>query len=549
MLRLVKAEKARRSLYEFVRQAWSVVEPAQPFIDNWHIRAICEHLEAVTRGEIHYLLINVPPGHAKSLLVCVFWPAWVWINRPAWRGLFGSYSSDLSLRDSVKCRALIESPWYRLRFSDPVGEGQTLIGSPSWELSGDQNVKSYFTNTTTGARLALSVGGKATGFRGNTIVVDDPLNAQDAMSKLKRDEAIFWWDKVMSSRLNDLAHDSRVIIMQRLHEDDLSGHVLDQPGDVRYEHLCLPSEFETARRARTYVEKKEHVPGCPGRGAPRVYDSVHPVTGEVETLTVYGDCPCKTRKELFWIDPRTQEGELLFPELFPKKVLDEMKVPLGSAGYAGQHQQRPAPEDGERFKRSWWRFWKPDGLAPNEQCPRPRKCYEGPARALPTIHQTVISLDCSFKDTDGTDYVVFQVWGTNKADRFLLDQVRGRLSFTATIQQFRLLCAKYPTAYKKLVEDKANGSAVIDTLTREIPGIVAVNPEGGKEARAAAIQPQVESGNVFLPEGAPWLEAFIDELASFPLGKNDDQVDAMSQALLDLAGSVGMTRAIAMSKS
>ncbi len=158
------------------------------------------------------------------------------------------------------------------------------------------------------------------------------------------------------------------------------------------------------------------------------------------------------------------------------------------------------------------------------------------------MHRIVLSLDASFKDTDGTDFVVFQVWGCNKADRFLLDQSRARRSFTSTLTEFRRLVAKWPMARKKIVEDKANGSAIIDTLQSEIAGIVAVNPEGGKEARAAAIQPQVESGNVYLPDGAPWLEEFVAEFTSFPNGKHDDQVDALSQALLELADSTGMSR-------
>ena len=227
-LTAIKAEQARRSFYRFVKQAWSVVEPAQPLLDGWHVEAMCDHLQAVKEGHIRKLLINIPPGHAKSKIVSVCWPAWVWAaGRPSWRLLAGSYASELAIRDSVGCRALIESPWYQNNFAR------------EWELSGDQNVKGYFTNTATGARLAISVGGKATGFRGNCVMVDDPLNVIDAPSKLKRDEAIFWWDKAMSSRVNDLSRDAGFDRIGAVVPGGQVDRSLFEPG-LREEEVHLP---------------------------------------------------------------------------------------------------------------------------------------------------------------------------------------------------------------------------------------------------------------------------------------------------------------------
>ena len=494
----MRAEKARRSLHEFVRQAWPIVEPATPFQDNWHIGAICAHLEAISRSEITRLLINVPPGHAKSLLVAVLWPAWVWTQRPSWRGLFASYAYDLAERDSVRCRTLIRSDWYRI-----------FMETGDWRIVSDQDTKGYYVNTASGFRFSTSVGAQATGWRGDAVIVDDPLSAKESPSKHARQEAIYWWDKVMSSRLNDMNRGARVIIMQRLHEEDLSGHVLAEGG---YEHLCLPSEFDPRRRAITY----HNVPIANPSSLPALAAFL---PGE--------------RREL-WRDPRTEDGELLFPALFSARVLAQARKDLGSDGFAGQHDQRPAPEGGDQFRKSWWRFWKPDGTAA-ERCPRPDGCWEGPARALPKLDGTIISLDAAFKATDSSDFVVFQVWGAAQADRFLLAQVRARMSFTDTLATFRRLGGQWPAARHKLVEDKANGSAIIDTLKSEIGGIIAVNPEGGKEARAAAVQPQIESGNVYLPDGAPWLGAFVEEFAMFPRGRHDDQVDALTQALIDLS--------------
>lgn len=486
-----RAEAARRSLREFVRQAWHVVEPAMPYMHGWHIDAICDHLQAVTRDEIDRLLITIPPGHAKSLLVSVLWPAWTWATNPAERSLFGSYSMDLAVRDSVRCRDLIESDWYRTTFA------------PDWSLKDDSNAKDWFQNTASGFRVSLSVGGQSTGLRGNLVVVDDPLNVKRASSAIEREGAIRWWDVAMSSRFNDMRRQRRVIIMQRLHEQDLAGHVLAQGG---YEHLNLPTRFEEKRRCVTYVRKPEG------------------------------------RTELFR-DPRTVENELLFPSLFTPAVVEQAEKDL-RGDFFGQHQQRPLPATGGTFKKAWWRFWKPDGTGADVS-PRPDGCYEGPARPIPErFDRVVISLDANFKgvQSKGNDPVVFVVVGCKGADRFVLDRVRLFVGFTETLSAFRLLVKKFPKAYRKLVEEKANGAAIIESLQAEIGGIVPIDPEGGKEARASAVAPQVESGNVYLPDGAPWLDEWVDEFATFPKGAHDDQVDALSQALLELLTSDSAAR-------
>ncbi len=473
------AELSRRSFKRFIVEAWSILEPQMPFRENWHVDAIAQHLEAVARGQISRLVINIPPGHAKSMLAAVLWPAWIWTWIPSFRGLFSSYSGDLAIRDSVKCRSVVESQWYQERFCQ------------DWRLSSDQNVKGFFQNTQTGFRLSLSVGGKTTGFRGRLCLVDDPLNATDAPSKLARDAAINWWDQGMSTRLDPGG--ALVIIQQRLHEDDLAGHALAQGG---YEHLMLPSEYDPKRATVTSL------------GTP---------------------------------DPRKESGELLFPTMFTEEVLKEAKIRLGSDGYAGQHDQLPTPPGGGMFKKKWWRFWrwKEDAPFGGE---RPKGCNEYPTKLIQKLawkwDSVVMSVDCTFKSVEASkgkdpDYVVITVWGCKDADRFLLYRFRKRVGFGDTCDAIREASREFPNAYRKLVEDKANGSAVIETLQGEISGIIAVDPEGGKEARANAVAPQVESGNVYLPESAPWLDEWVGEFASFPRGKHDDQVDSMTQALID----------------
>lgn len=203
------------------------------------------------------------------------------------------------------------------------------------------------------------------------------------------------------------------------------------------------------------------------------------------------------------------EGEPLWPEHgFDKERMEQIRVDVGSRVFNALYQQRPSAADGNILKRDWWSYYD----------------------SAPPFASMLISVDATFKDEDTSDFVVIQVWGKVQANMYLVDQVRAKMNFPATIQTIRNVTKKYPEAHWKLVEDKANGSAIIATLHREIGGIVAINPEGGKVARVNAVSAYIESGNVFLPRTS-WTQDFVEEAASFPNGKHDDQVDAMSQAL------------------
>jgi predicted phage terminase large subunit-like protein len=476
LLAEIDQEQATRSLREFARQAWPIIEPSTPFVPGWHIDAIIEHLAAVTYGQIRKLLINVPPRHMKSLLVSVLWPAWEWIRWPERRWLYSSYAASLSIRDSVKCRRLIESPWYQQRWCD------------RYALTGDQNTKGRFENDKSGYRLSTSVGGAATGEGGDRIVSDDPHNVQEAESDPIRKGTTDWFDVVMSTRVNDPRTAAMVIVMQRCHQRDLSGHVIEQGG---WEHLCLPAEYEGPSRATS----------------------------------------------IGFSDPRTQPGELLWPERFGPSEIEALKRSLGSYAAAGQLQQRPSPAGGGIFKRHWFRYWQPRGMnLPPVTVSMPDGTHASIV-AIEAPHRTdmqIQSWDCTFKDLNTSDYVVGQMWARLGSMFFLGDQIRERLDCPGTVKAVRQLTNKWPATVAKLIEDKANGSAVIQMLSREIPGLLPVNPEGGKVARAAAVSPLIEAGNIYLPHPlwAPWVNDFIEECAAFPNGAHDDQVDAMTQALL-----------------
>jgi predicted phage terminase large subunit-like protein len=472
----IDCELATRSLREFVRLAWPAVEPSTPFVPGWHIDVIVEHLEAVTYGQIRNLLINVPPRHMKSLLVSVFWPAWEWIRGPERRWLYSSYGAQLSIRDSVQCRRLIESPWYQVRWSD------------RFALISDQNTKSRFDNNRSGYRLSTSVGGAVTGEGGDRIVCDDPNNVNEVESDSVRKATNDWFDVVMSTRVNDPKTAGKVVVMQRCHQQDLSGHLLEQGG---WEHLCLPAEYEGP-----------------------------------SNLTSIG-----------WSDPRSTHGELLWPERFGPKEIESLKRSLGSYAAAGQLQQRPSPAGGGIIKRHWFRYWQPRGA---NLPPITVRLPDGSTASIAAIDvpqrvdEQIQSWDCAFKNLATSDYVVGQVWGRVGSAYLLGDQVRARMDCPTTVKAVRELSQRWPCTLAKLIEDKANGSAVIQMLSHDIPGILPVTPEGGKVARAQAVSPLIEAGNIYLPhpQYAPWVNDFIEECAAFPNGAHDDQVDAMTQALL-----------------
>jgi predicted phage terminase large subunit-like protein len=214
-------------------------------------------------------------------------------------------------------------------------------------------------------------------------------------------------------------------------------------------------------------------------------------------------------------DPRKEDGDLLWPERFPRAEVDTLKRRLGPYAAAAQLQQRPTPRAGGMFKR--------DKLM----------MYDFPPELLfeKDIADSCWSWDCAFKGTEDSNYVVGQAWVRIMGNFYLVHQVRDRMTFSATKKAIRACSAKYDRIRRILIEDKANGPAVIDDLKATVPGMYPVEPEGGKEARAAVTEPIWESGNIYVPARAPWVEDFMQECAEFPRGSYDDQVDAMTQAI------------------
>lgn len=463
---------------EFTQQAWPILEPDVPFLPNWHLNLIAEHLEAISAGELVKLIVNVPPGTMKSLLCSVIWPVWDWIENPGRRFGTASHAQSLATRDSVKSRRLIQSEWFQKTYGK------------IFQLTSDQNQKTRYENNRTGFRMALSVGG-ATGERFHIRVADDPHNIDDIESDLIREGVIDWARYTWSQRVADPKKPYEVLIMQRLHERDLTGYYLELGG---YEYIMIPMEFETDRKFHTVL------------GA----------------------------------DPRKAEKELLFPDRFPREVVDAEKVKLGEFGTASQYQQNPSPSSGGIFKKKWLRFWKYPGL---DLPPVMTKDEDGNIieclivdlpEALAGLLQ---SWDMTFTSTTDSDFVVGQIWGWLGADRFLLDQYRDRADFVKTVKAFTDLTKKWPKARGKFVENKANGPAVISLLRSQISGIIPIEPYGDKVARARAVALDFASKNVYLPHPSlfSWVGPFIERLVLFPNVSHDDEIDSLSQGLLILS--------------
>ena len=466
---VVTAESAKSILQytfvQFLTEAWQILEPVTERQWNWHLDLICEYLTLIQKEDFKNafgqqcegIIFNVPPRTMKSLLISVFFPAWVWTIKPERRFMFVSYSEKLSTQHSIYRRAVMESDWYQERWGTV------------FRFSKDQNLKHHYENSRRGAMFATGMQSTATGLGGDILIFDDPLNPEQALSDAEREAINLRFDSTFRSRINDPKTGVKIIVMQRLHELDLTGHVLSKERD-RWKHVSLPAIAEEPEDAAYPVTEKPH---------------------------------------------HRNPGDLLWPERLPQAFLDSQKIGMGSWAFAGQYQQNPAPLDGGIIKRAWVRFY----------------------RELPANFDYLVqSWDCTFTGGDRSDFVAGQVWGRSGATYYMLPyRIYERLDFAPTRAAIKSCHALFPKANAILIEDKANGPAVIDELRKEIAVIVPVSPNGGKLSRAQAMAPLWESGSVQLPDpqvfNLPWMETYIHSICTFPRAAHDDDVDATSQAL------------------
>lgn len=628
------------SFYAFAKEAWSNIEGV-PFIDGWHLHALCEHLEAVTFGYISKLLINVPPRTGKTSIISIMWPAWNWIINPSLKFVYASYATKISLDHSRLCRMLIESPWYQERWGHIV------------QISKDQATKGHFTNTALGHRIATSVSAGTTALGGDILVClpyhtkihtedglleigdivenrlpfsvltynhskyllehkeieayesreaeeiilikghnfslectpnhpiyvfkkgyipasylrigdtlyctnisadveftrvnnivrhrliigleiikknvrvynirikdnhnyfangvlvhncDDPNDAKDGESDASREAANDYISRVWPSRLNAGGLGAQVIVQQRVHEMDVSGFVMDKDEGKKWVSLILPMEFEESRPCSTVI------------------------------------LPSSNKK--VWRDPRQKEGELLWPNGLGAKKIKELKVQMGTYNYAGQYQQRPAPEEGGIIKKDWFKWWK--------------------KAAPPKTIQVIQSWDTALEGNDHNCWSACTTWGLFEDDKkqnqlILLNLWRGKVEFPELRARAKLLAADYRdngdidlkadgrhVPDMILVEAKTSGISLIQELTRAGIIVTRFDPSkyGDKTQRVRLITHLIEAGKIWLPARPPeyvklrtWANIFMTECALFPNSQSRDLVDTMTQAVLRLTAS------------
>jgi len=448
----------RHGLRGFVEAAWPQIEACDLILEP-HIPLICAHLEAAHRGEIRDLVIAVPPGTSKSVVTSILWPAWGWTIDPTRKWMHTSYAEDLSLSFARRTLELISGEWYRARWPNfgVKGGGRASAGD-FWLTSG-------------GRRFSTMLRGVATGVHAHILVCDDPhkpsdlsLGGESAKAALSKDWAK--WTGTFSSRHADAATFTRVVIAQRLHEDDVSGRMLQSPRTVS---VTLPMEYVPERR-------------------------------------------CETRWGSDW---RSSRGELLAPRRFPPEVIAAKKDPvtgMSRSDYASQMQQSPSPDEGGLFLREWFgRRWS---VLP------------------PELTDWAMFVDATFKASKDSDYVAIGVWARVKSQPYLVDITNARLTFSETLAEILRLKQTWPQIRMVGIEDKANGSAIIDVLSASVPGVVPLTPRGSKHARASACTPMLRGlPGVVFPQHHPEIGALIDQASNFPAGSHDDLVDMLSYAL------------------
>lgn len=497
----------RGGLLEFVRYFWPILEPGTKFVDGWALEAICEHLEAVTSGEITKLLINVPPGFMKSLLTDVFWPAWEWgpMEMPHLRYVTFSYSSSLTERDNGKFKDLITSTEYQAMYGSVVNPRKT----------GETKVS----NWKHGWKLASSVGGVGTGERGDRAIIDDPHNVKESESKPVRQETIRWFRESLSSRLNDMENGAKIVIMQRVNEEDVSGTIIGEMDG--WCHLLIPMEF-------VWSEDDDGEPFATDIG---------------------------------WVDPRWKptpqecDGDLAWEERFPERIIPGMKKDAGPFAWASQYQQTPETRGGAIFERQWWQPWEPaDGK-------------------FPVFTYVVASCDSAFGSKENSDPSACVVLGIFENENgfnrvMVIEAWRRSLKFSGPqlVPQPREKGMAFLERQRKswglvewladtcnrrkadrlLIENKASGISASQSLANSHPyagwAVQLVEPKGDKWARAQSVQPTFSAEMVYIPWPLrQWGADLVDEMAIFPKGKFDDLTDATTQGIKHLR-DIGLLR-------
>ncbi len=459
-MRPLVADHLSHSFSAFVKKAWTVLQPNRKLIWSWHYDYLCEYLTMVKEGRLLRLIVNVPPRTLKSTMITIMYPVWVWLTEPSHNFMAACYSAELSTEHSLMRRKLLQSEWFQRLWGD------------KFHMSADCNQAAQFMNDRGGQMIATSVGGSPWGRGCDTGILDDPLSADQAQSDTERTRANRWINTTFRSRLNDPATGAIILVMQRLHELDPTGFLLEQEPGI-WTLIRIPLEAEEDERW------------------------VFPLSGRVV---------------------ERRRGEILQPDRFTPAVVNEKRV--CRLIFAAQSQQRPAPVEGNLIKRTEVKYY--GGIDPSTG--------QADERLPEHFDWKLISVDCAFKDLATSDFVAICVIGVKGRKKFILNFVNKHLDTAATEAEIlrqrevhRPLCAV-------LVEDKANGPAVVQRLKTTVSGVVEINPRGGKIARMFAVAAEWQAGDWFVDRNAAWTPDFIEQITTFPNARHDDMCDSMSQA-------------------
>ena len=443
----------RNDLVAFVERSFHDLNPETEFIPNWHTEVIAEAVEQCRTSKLRRLIINLPPRSLKSHMTSIAFVAWVLGHNPAAQIICASYAQDLADKLAGDCRSLMMAEFYKDLF-------------PATRLATSRQAVHDFSTSAKGFRLATSVGGVLTGRGADFIIIDDPLKPDEALSESQRKAVNDWYDHTLASRLNNKRDGCIIVIMQRLHEDDLVGHLLQQ-SDWRV--LKFPA---IAEENEAYVVR-----------------------------TPYGQKRFSRRV-----------GEALHPQREPLELLAEMRKIQGEYNFAGQYQQSPSPLGGGLVKTQWFKSYTPVDLP----------------KGFDFVFQ---SWDTANKSTELSDYSVCTSWGVLKEHIYLLHVLRQRLDYPDLRRAVKQQAAAYQ-AKNILIEDKASGTQLIQDLQADgVHGTTRYATKMDKVMRMHSVSSTVENGFVHIPVQAEWLSQYLYEMAVFPNGKYDDQVDSTSQAL------------------
>lgn len=446
----------KNDLASFVKKSFLTLDPVTKLEWNWHLDLICLYLEAVSRGEIKRLIINVPPRSLKSITANVSFPAWCIANKPSAKIISSSFRENLSIKHNVDTRRIMQSDWYQKYF-------------PNIQFLQEQNSKAIFTTTEGGGKECATMAAPPMGSGANIIIIDDPHSTKEAQSDVERTKVCEGFGQDFVPRLNNQKEGAIVIIMQRLHDRDLTGYLLEEHPE-EYVHLKIPA-MATEDIVYTYPNSKE----------------------------------------VFYT---FKKGEYLSKDRLDASVLDKLKKQLGSYAFEGQYMQNPFPAGGGMVKDHWWRTY--DSTTFNrEGC------------------EIYISLDAAGKAGLRNDPSVFTVWARKGEEHYLLDVVRDKLEFPELKKKAKLLLDKWRPHGMLIEDASSGTALIQDLKSETTYNIIGIKLFSycGKEVRLESCVAMIEAGQVFLPINGNWVIEYRAELMKFPSAAHDDQVDSTTMYL------------------